>query len=73
MPDEDQLFRCPQCDQYALRGIYAAEVPGPLLYVCGDCFSEVQVLDYLVNQVAQPPADEKPKSLLNKIRGVLHV
>lgn len=63
---------CPQCGQFGLMAIRAAEVPTPLMYGCSLCTRVLTVEDYVAAMLerAGEPEPEKPTIRERMLRAV---
>jgi hypothetical protein len=68
---DDEPEPCPECGHVALLPVRAAELPGPLLYLCGNCHESVAVDVYerwWQHQQQQMAAAQQPRRLTLKER-----
>lgn len=75
-PDDDEPLPCPECGHVALMPVRAAELPGPLLYLCGHCQESVapEVYDrWLAHQQELQHAQPRRLTLKERLRGVSRV
>lgn len=69
---EDVPEPCPECGHVALLPLRAAEVSGPLMYLCGNCHETVPVdaHDRWLASLQIPPV--RRLTLRDRLTGVLH-
>jgi transcription elongation factor Elf1 len=68
---DQKLYLCPRCETFAMTTITAAEVPQPLLYVCGNCLVTVEpeaYQEWMLARVEEP--EPEPPKLLDRLKAV---